>query len=552
MNLYQNKFELPLKLTRENSKLSRILSLEAGLLLMDEVQVEDMGDHLKTVISTKLSEEENEHHLWTKLNRYRSFLYSIGNRRKIKIADKSFEDTLSTVVDLSYSHISSLALFENGDDCFLIFLRRELPLLLFEPLAFGNEKKKANEKDETICPMRFTTFDYAEDLCQYLIERSECLQNGNEKKKGNGKGNGNDLEIKIEKEKGNQEKKEKNKKKEENGLYVSILIRQDRLNDESLVGKMQGGWEVIPFDPQTIREELDLSNELERLNTEKDDLDSNVSLAIEQNEELKKQNSEFEKCIIKFENEIERLEPIYGKFTCCICYMEKSNQDIVLTECCEHKTCMDCMKGYAEHQIKSSQIPIKCPGYKCEIDLNGEQLLGCLPIQPNLFDKFKEFSLKVYLAKNNNNTVLCPNLKCQKETLVEGDILYFSCNYCGRVSCLKCETEYHWGMTCEEYQEKLEQEKIERVQLDEKNQQNNQASEDWITQNTKKCVGCNAVIVKNKGCNHMTCTQCKSHFCFECGEIISNNDTKTNVNQRVHDHYKTGKCVYFTEDMVKN
>lgn len=39
-------------------------------------------------------------------------------------------------------------------------------------------------------------------------------------------------------------------------------------------------------------------------------------------------------------------------------------------------------------------------------------------------------------------------------------------------------------------------------------------SESWLTQNTKPCTGCGAPIQKNGGCNHITCSRCRGHFCW--------------------------------------
>ena len=38
----------------------------------------------------------------------------------------------------------------------------------------------------------------------------------------------------------------------------------------------------------------------------------------------------------------------------------------------------------------------------------------------------------------------------------------------------------------------------------------------WIFANTKPCPGCNAPMEKSGGCNHMTCSQCSFQFCWLC------------------------------------
>ena len=42
--------------------------------------------------------------------------------------------------------------------------------------------------------------------------------------------------------------------------------------------------------------------------------------------------------------------------------------------------------------------------------------------------------------------------------------------------------------------------------------------ERWKRDHTKACPSCGVAIEKSMGCNHMTCSKCKGHFCWICGE----------------------------------
>lgn len=42
-----------------------------------------------------------------------------------------------------------------------------------------------------------------------------------------------------------------------------------------------------------------------------------------------------------------------------------------------------------------------------------------------------------------------------------------------------------------------------------------------ITLSTTPCAGCNTLVNRSQGCNHMNCSRCKTHFCYSCGQSMS-------------------------------
>lgn len=69
-----------------------------------------------------------------------------------------------------------------------------------------------------------------------------------------------------------------------------------------------------------------------------------------------------------------------------------------------------------------------------------------------------------------------------------------------------------------------------------------QATKQWIRSSTTPCPGCQSSVEKGMGCNHvrelfsflyiysnlafrkMTCTRCRHHFCYRCGEKLDATD----------------------------
>ena len=39
----------------------------------------------------------------------------------------------------------------------------------------------------------------------------------------------------------------------------------------------------------------------------------------------------------------------------------------------------------------------------------------------------------------------------------------------------------------------------------------------WLRADVKGCPDCGIKIMKNAGCNHMTCNKCKCDWCWKCG-----------------------------------
>lgn len=92
----------------------------------------------------------------------------------------------------------------------------------------------------------------------------------------------------------------------------------------------------------------------------------------------------------------------------------------------------------------------------------------------------------------------CPSGDCQWGAFFardDGNI--FTCQQCKLRWCLACDVAFHEGQTCEE-STRRRREKAER-------EQENQQSLDFVAKETKRCPGCRSSILKDGGCNHMTC-----------------------------------------------
>lgn len=64
-----------------------------------------------------------------------------------------------------------------------------------------------------------------------------------------------------------------------------------------------------------------------------------------------------------------------------------------------------------------------------------------------------------------------------------------------------------------------------------------------IASDSRLCPRCSVRINRSQGCNHMTCTQCKTHFCYRCGTSL---DPKN-----PYGHFREGACPTFDRQEVQ-
>jgi len=121
-------------------------------------------------------------------------------------------------------------------------------------------------------------------------------------------------------------------------------------------------------------------------------------------------------------------------------------------------------------------------------DLNKQRRFGFHVILPT----------KPLLAVTSNAMFPCPSSLCR------GFISNNSCGTCKNEICKDCREILTLSHVCR-------QENIESLKA--------------IAADSRQCPSCNASIFKIQGCNHMFCTNCRTHFEWLTGEILS---TSTN------------------------
>ena len=187
----------------------------------------------------------------------------------------------------------------------------------------------------------------------------------------------------------------------------------------------------------------------------------------------------------------------------CLCDIDDTT-DLYRLACCGHTYDKSCVI----QQLKSAEFPLKCATEGCE------ELLVLKDFQNLLSEKERKklaiSALDEYVKKNHEVVKYCPTADCDMVYRVSTEGRRFTCCACLAEICTYCQVQWHNGLTCSMFKS---------------GKQVEGRLEEWMMQdpsNRKNCPKCKTPIEKNEGCNHMTCSGCKSHMCWLCLEVFPN------------------------------
>ncbi|XP_021096325.1 probable E3 ubiquitin-protein ligase RNF217 [Heterocephalus glaber] len=213
---------------------------------------------------------------------------------------------------------------------------------------------------------------------------------------------------------------------------------------------------------------------------------------------------------------------------CRVCLEDKPIEPL---PCCGKALCGECLQAYLSAQVQLGQVEIKCPITECFEFLEETTVVYNLTYEDSI--KYKYF---LELGHIDSSTKPCPQCKhfttvkkkghiptpsrseskykrhLGDEALAAADLWTLptrpkiQCPACQFVWCFKCHSPWHEGVSCKEYRkgDKLLRHWASEIEHGQRNAQ--------------KCPKCKIHIQKTEGCDHMTCSQCNTNFCYRCGE----------------------------------
>ena len=172
--------------------------------------------------------------------------------------------------------------------------------------------------------------------------------------------------------------------------------------------------------------------------------------------------------------------------------------------CILHNKCFDEMVKSA---VENNTLPIKCPN--CKIPIHPNFIEDSIRnANPQLLPKYDKFSMNNFIQNNSDEYSSCPTPGCEYMFFFNPGEHNFLCPLCTKHYCLNCKDEWHVNMTCQEYKDSRDVNK-----LDDKFFKFVKGAK------FKMCPRCKYWVEKNQGCNHMKC-RCGADFCYLCGNFM--------------------------------
>lgn len=167
--------------------------------------------------------------------------------------------------------------------------------------------------------------------------------------------------------------------------------------------------------------------------------------------------------------------------------------------------------------ISQRQNDIFC--VSCSEKFDPSQILYDQELTLQMRERYQQILAQSLSEEKNTHVKLCPH--CNFITIVDekdsqtrmkmnrsSKPVWVHCEQCEKDWCWPCYSPAHPNLSCEQYRKNQSDlrswAKARRVDND--NQRN-----------ARKCPKCSIYIEKISGCDHMSCSECNSKFCYRCG-----------------------------------
>ncbi|CAN6224465.1 unnamed protein product [Urochloa humidicola] len=143
-----------------------------------------------------------------------------------------------------------------------------------------------------------------------------------------------------------------------------------------------------------------------------------------------------------------------NEFYCTICMETVHVRDLFPVSGCTHPFCISCMNQYITVKVEETSLPIGCPEPGCKDGLlDQEACRDMIPLE--LFQRWGTAlrdsvlgPLKLYCPFKDCSALLVDQCGFREAAIREAE-----CSQCSRMFCAQCKVAWHYGITCEDFQQ---------------------------------------------------------------------------------------------------
>ncbi|CAI2370759.1 unnamed protein product [Moneuplotes crassus] len=197
---------------------------------------------------------------------------------------------------------------------------------------------------------------------------------------------------------------------------------------------------------------------------------------------------------------------------CKICLDDIQMDEVQGIDTCAHLFHKECLQTHLETSIDSNKIPLVCPIVECKEEVPFGIIRETLT--KKYVERFDLFSFKMAMNQNAQKFMACPTPDCEYVVCVEGNDLQvnpeFKCPSCSIEYCLECESEWHDGMNCDQFQRLYGKGKLDF--------NDHKAIQHAIDNGMRRCPHCRIWVIKISGCDSVYCGNCRQSFNYNQAE----------------------------------
>jgi len=197
--------------------------------------------------------------------------------------------------------------------------------------------------------------------------------------------------------------------------------------------------------------------------------------------------------------------PRQPKPTCNICLFECENPFVLS---CGHTNCRVCLENFLGSKINDGHFEVKCfylddHNNKCNCVIDNATIKSI--VDRDMWKKRERWRLRHELGDNAAECPYCEHIEIHRASgLHHHASNIHRCSACDRQFCKVHGKAHPVDVSCAAFERHFHSETMKTV-----------------SRTCTKCPGCQERIEKNQGCNHMTCTRCRTHFCYICGQELT-------------------------------